>query len=94
MSDREDPLEEITKSMSCTSMSYTVPNLGDNVLRFAKMVRVCKTKGCYIPLFVSEICKNGAIRYSCPKHGLRNRQQMDWLDITGSTMIEFKKVQK
>lgn len=87
MSAREDPLEEITKSMS-----YTVPKLGDNVLKFGKMVRVCKTKGCYIPLFVSEICKNGAIRYSCPKHGLRNRQQMDWLDITGSTMIEFRKV--
>ena len=87
METREDPLEEITKSMT-----YTVPKLGDNVLKFGKMVRVCSTRGCYEKVFVSEICKNGSVRYTCPKHGLRNRQQMDWLDITGSTMIEFRKV--
>jgi hypothetical protein len=83
-----DPLKEITESMR-----YTIPQLGDNVLKHAKLVRVCKTKGCYRPVFVSYIDpKTGRIDYSCKKHGKRNRQQMDWLDATGSTMIEFRRV--
>lgn len=81
-------LEEITKSMT-----YTVPQLGDNVVKHAKLVRVCKTRGCYKPVFVSRIIpKTGRVYYSCPEHGKRNRTQMDWLDITGSTMLHFRKV--
>jgi len=87
MSDREDHLKEITRSMT-----YTTPKLGDNVVKFGKMVRVCTTRSCYEPVFVSEIFENGGVRYTCSKHGIRNRSQMDWLDITGSTMIEFRKV--
>jgi len=84
-----DKLEEITRSMD-----YSVPKLGDNVFKVGKLVRVCSTRGCYEPVFVSKICENGAVEYHCLKHGKRNRQQMDWLDITGSTMIQFRKVGK
>lgn len=83
-----DPLKEITKSMS-----YTVPELGDNVLRTAKLLRICKNRGCAKPVFVFKIyLRSGRVEYSCPEHGKRNRQQLDWLDVTGSTMIEFRKV--
>lgn len=89
MEDR-DPLKEITRSMT-----YTVPQLGDNVLKHAKLVRICKNRGCARPVFVSEIYEDArGVRYTCPEHGIRNRQQMDWMDITGSTMIEFRKVGK
>ena len=83
-----DPLKEITQSMT-----YTIPQLGDNVLRNAKLLRICKNRGCARPVFVSKIhIRTGRTEYSCPEHGKRNRQQMDWLDVTGSTMIEFRKV--
>lgn len=73
---------------------YTTPTLGDNVFKVGKLVRVCSNRGCYEPVFVSMICSNGAPEYSCPKHGKRNRQQMKFMDITGSTMIQFKKIDK
>lgn len=73
-------------------MTYTTPKIGDNVIKHGKFVRVCSTRGCYEPVFVSDICKNGVPKYTCSKHGVRNRQQMDWLDVTGSTMFEFRKV--
>ena len=83
-----DPLKEITHSMT-----YTVPQLGDNVLRHAKLIRICKNIGCAKAVFVSQVySRSGKVDYSCPEHGKRNRQQMDWMDITGSTMIEFRKV--
>ena len=83
-----DPLKEITRSMM-----YSIPNLGDNVVKHAKLVRVCRTRGCYRAVFVSEIrTRTGAIVFSCPEHGTRNRNNMMWLDSDGSTMIEFRKV--
>ena len=68
-----------------------VPQIGDNVFKVGKLARVCSNKGCYELVYVSKIFENGAVEYHCPKHGKRNRQQMDWLDITGSTMIQFRK---
>lgn len=83
-----DPLEEITHSMTCT-----IPQLGDNVLKHAKLLRICKNVGCAKPVFVSQVyVRSGKNDYSCPVHGKRNRAQLDWMDITGSTMIEFRKV--
>jgi hypothetical protein len=83
-----DPLKEITRSMT-----YTIPQLGDNVLKHAKLARICKNIGCAKLVFVSQVyVRSGRVDYSCPKHGLRNFGQMDWMDITGSTMIEFRKV--
>ena len=82
-----DPLENITKAMD-----YSVPRVGDNVFKIGKLVRVCSTKGCYEPVFVSKVCDNGSVEYHCVKHGKRNRQQMLFMDITGSTMIQFRKI--
>lgn len=83
-----DPLKEITHSMT-----YTVPQLGDNVLKHAKLIRICKNVGCAKPVFVSQVCvRTGRTEYTCPVHGRRNFGQLDWMDITGSTMIEFRKV--
>lgn len=83
-----DPLEEITKSMT-----YTVPNLGDNILKHAKLARICKNVGCAKLVYVTDINdQTGRIKYSCPDHGNRVSGQMDWMDITGSTMVEFRKV--
>ncbi len=83
-----DPLEKIT-----ASMTYTIPQLGDNVIKNAKLMRICKTRGCARPVFISQVyVRTGRLEYSCPKHGKRNRIQMDWMDITGSTMLEFRKV--
>ena len=83
-----DPLEEITKSMT-----YTIPQLGDNVIKNAKLIRICKTRGCAKPVFVSKVyVRSGRTEYTCPTHGKRNRAQMDWMDITGSTMLVFRKV--
>jgi len=66
------PLKQITKSMT-----YTIPQLGDNVLRNAKLLRVCKNVGCAKPVFVSQVnARSGEVDYTCPDHGLRNRQQM------------------
>lgn len=88
MKEEIDPLKEITKSMT-----YTIPVLGDNVLKNAKLIRICKNAGCAEPVFVSEVnCRTGRIEYTCPVHGRRNFGSMDWMDITGSTMIEFRKV--
>ena len=84
---KNDPLENITRSMD-----YATPKLGDNVFKVGKLVRVCSTKGCYEPVTVTKIFDNGALEYSCPIHGKRNRQQMLFMDITGSTMIQFKKI--
>jgi len=86
--ENRDPLKEITRSMT-----YTIPQLGDNVLRNTKLLRICKNVGCAKPVYVTEINnRTGRIKYSCPEHGNRNFGQMDWLDVTGSTMIEFRKV--
>ena len=83
-----DPLKEITHSMT-----YTIPQLGDNVLKHAKLLRICKNVGCAKPVFVSQVnVKTGRTEYTCPVHGRRNFGQLDWMDITGSTMIEFRKV--
>ena len=83
-----DHTEEINRSMT-----YTIPQLGDNVLRNAKLIRICKNRGCAKPVFVSQVyVRSGKVDYTCPVHGLRNRQQLDWMDITGSTMLEFRKV--
>ena len=83
---------EHTKQIN-RSMTYTIPQLGDNVLRNAKLIRICKNVGCAKPVFVSQVnARTGKVEYTCPVHGIRNRQQMDWMDITGSTMIEFRKV--
>lgn len=86
-------VEESTKPFE-----YTVPQLGDNVVRTGKFVRVCTTRlqdrtKCLKPVHVSKICsRSGRVEYSCSLHGNRNRSNMDWLDVTGSTMIEFRKV--
>ena len=83
-----DPLERIT-----ASMTYRVPKRGDNVIKTARLLRICKNIGCAKPVFVSQIyVRSGRIEYSCPEHGKRNRANMDWMDITGSTMLEFRKV--
>jgi len=83
-----DPLKEITHSMT-----YTVPQLGDNVLKHAKLIRICKNRGCAEPVFVHLVnIRTGRVDYFCPVHGKRNRAQMDYMDITGSTMLEFRKV--
>ena len=83
-----DPFERIT-----ASMTYRVPKLGDNVLKHAKLLRICKNVGCAKPVFVSQVyVRSGREDYSCPVHGKRNRAQLDWMDITGSTMLEFRKV--
>ena len=71
-----------------------VPEIGDNVFKVGKFVRVCSNRGCYEPVIVSRIFDNGSVEYSCPIHGKRNRQQMVFMDITGSTMIQFRKVEK
>lgn len=86
--DGTEPLEDITKSMT-----YTVPQLGDNVIKNAKLIRICKTRGCAKPVYVQQIyARSGRVDYECPEHGKRNRAQMDWMDITGSTMLVFRKV--
>lgn len=86
--DGTDPLEVIT-----ASMTYTVPQLGDNIIKNAKLIRICKTRGCAKPVFISKVYnRSGRIEYSCPEHGKRNFAQMDWMDITGSTMLVFRKV--
>ena len=83
-----DPLQEITKSMT-----YTIPQLGDNIIKNAKLIRICKTRGCAKPVYVSKVyVRSGRIDYHCPEHGKRNRSQMDWMDVTGSTMLVFRKV--
>ena len=83
-----DQLKEITRFMT-----YTVPQLGDNVLKYAKLVRICKNVGCAKHVCVTDIDnKTGRTKYSCPVHGDRKFGQMDWMDITGSTMLEFRKV--
>lgn len=83
-----DQLTEIT-----SSMTYTVPQLGDNVLKNQKVIRICKNRGCAKPVFVSKVyVRSGRVEYSCPDHGKRNRAQMSWMDITGSTMLVFRKV--
>lgn len=83
-----DPLEDITKSMT-----YTIPQLGDNVVKNAKLIRICKTRGCAKPVIVSKVyVRSGRVDYRCPDHGKRNRAQMDWMDMTGSTMLVFRKV--
>ena len=83
-----DPLERITKSMT-----YRVPQLGDNVIKTARLIRICTNRGCAKPVFISQIyVRTGRIDYTCPDHGKRNRANMDWMDITGSTMLEFRKV--
>ena len=84
----KDPLKAITRSMT-----YTIPQLGDNVIKNAKLLRICKTSGCAKPVFVQQVdVRNGRVTYECPEHGKRNYRQMAWMDITGSTMIEFRKV--
>lgn len=88
MSKEPDPLEEIT-----SSMTYTIPQLGDNIVKNAKLIRICKTRGCAKPVYVSKVyVRSGRVEYTCPEHGKRNRAQMDWMDITGSTMLVFRKV--
>jgi hypothetical protein len=88
MKDEIDPLKEITRSMT-----YTIPELGDNVIKNAKLIRICKTRGCAKPVFISKVyVRSGRVEYTCPEHGKRNRAQMDWMDITGSTMLVFRKV--
>lgn len=83
-----DPLERITKSMT-----YRVPQLGDNVIKSARLIRICKNRGCAKPVFVFKIyVRSGRIEYACPEHGRRNRANMDWMDVTGSTMLEFRQV--
>ncbi len=83
-----DPLERISRSMT-----YRVPQLGDNVIKQARLIRICKNLGCARPVVVSEVyVRSGRVEYSCPTHGVRNRAQMDWMDVTGSTMLEFRKV--
>lgn len=75
------------------SMTYTIPQLGDNVLKHAKLARICKNVGCAKLVFVSQVyVRSGQSEYSCPVHGKRNLHQMSWMDITGSTMIEFRKI--
>jgi len=84
----DDPLKQITRSMT-----YTTPKLGDNILKFAKLIRICGNTGCARPIYVTEIDNiTGRIKYTCPDHGDRKSNQMDWMDITGSTMLEFRKV--
>ena len=83
-----DSLKEITHSMT-----YTIPQLGDNVIKRARLIRICKNRGCAKPVFVSQIyVRSGRVEYTCPEHGKRNRANMDWMDVTGSTMLEFRKV--
>ena len=45
MIDKEDPLKNITRSMT-----YTIPQLGDNVIKNAKLIRICKNVGCAKPV--------------------------------------------
>ena len=83
-----DQIKEITRSMT-----YTIPQLGDNVIKRARLIRICKNVGCAKPVFVSKVyTRSGRVDYSCPEHGKRNRAQMKWMDITGSTMLEFRQV--
>ncbi len=80
--------EEINRSMT-----YTIPQLGDNIIKHAKLVRICKNVGCAELVYVTDINdKKGRIKYSCPVHGERKFGQMEWMDITGSTMLVFRKV--
>ena len=83
-----EPLKDITRSMT-----YTIPQVGDNVLKHAKLIRTCKNVGCGRPVYVTVVAfGTGKATYHCPEHGIRNRSQMFWMDITGSTMLEFRKV--
>ena len=83
-----EPLKDITRSMT-----YTIPQVGDNVLKHAKLIRICKNIGCAKPVYVTVVeFGTGKATYHCPVHGKRNWSQMTWMDITGSTMIEFRKV--
>lgn len=82
----DDKLKEITRSMT-----YSFPQLGDNILKKATLVMICKNSGCTRPLVVTGNTPRSTI-LSCPKHGKRKYNQRDWLDITGSTMVEFRKV--
>ena len=75
------------------SDKWKYPQLGQNVVKFVKMVRVCKNIGCYEKVHVAEVNEEtGEPTYFCPVHGKRTRNQMTWNDITGASMIEFRKV--
>ena len=84
----EDKMKSITRSMT-----YTIPQVGDNVLKHAKLARFCKNIGCGKLVYIAVVeFGTGKATYHCPDHGKRNLHQMKWMDITGSTMIEFRKV--
>ena len=72
-------------------MNVKYPEKGDNILKKATLVMVCKNKGCTRVLTIEDTTKKGIVVY-CPEHGKRKFDQRDWLDITGSTMLEFKQV--
>ena len=75
------------------TITHMIPQLGDNVLKHAKLIRICKNVGCARPVYITEINnRTGRDQYTCPTHGVRNIFQMEWMDITGSTMLEFRKV--
>ena len=83
-----DPLKRITRSMT-----YTIPQVGDHVIKYARLIRICKNVGCAKPVSVASVeFGTGKATYHCPDHGVRYRNQMKWMDITGSTMLEFRKV--
>ena len=94
----EEPMDhgeafKLKKLENTASMTYTIPQLGDNIIKNAKLIRICKNQGCAKPVYVSKVyVQSGRIEYTCQEHGKRNRAQMDWMDITGSTMLEFRKV--
>jgi len=47
------------------------PEVGDNVIKFAKSVLICKS--CYVQVEIAELCENKVPRYKCPHCGKERR---------------------
>ena len=85
-------MKEIVKDpINLRDVWTSYPRVGLNVVKFAKSVRVCATKLCQKLVVVTSIDqKTGAEKYSCPVHGVRNRDNMMWFEF--ETTAEFRKV--
>ena len=68
-----------------------VPIIGWNVTKTAKSVRVCCTRNCDKPVFVSKInAETGEATYMCSEHGVRNRGNMTWFEFATTATFQEK----
>jgi len=68
------------------------PEVGDNIIKFAKSTLVCKS--CYVQIEISEICNNSVPRYKCPSCGLERRfgkrPTMIWMEYEQA--FEYRRI--